>query len=914
MVKNEKFQRAPLVLAITAVSAFASGAYAQEEDKAGVVIESKPQVAAPQIEELMVQGRLQSSAEMLINERLDDEVVTDVLGAEMIGRIGDSTVAAALKRVSGLTLVNDKFVYVRGLGERYSSTTLNGATVPSPDLTRNVLPLDLFPTSVVESLAVQKSYSADQSASFGGGNVDIRTKGIPEDLTFSFEVGTGMNSETGGDVLSYAGGDDDVFGTDDGTRALSANIEAAMQRFQGDLSVAGIRDTLIAEGNEYANAQEAYAAAQALNRELALNLNRDIAIAEDSSSPDSDVKASVGNSFYFGDNWELGFLAGGSYKSKWRETERTQRNHAFPEERINTRTKSTYSVDMNGSLNLGLRYADEHELETTSLFLRNTDDETSISDYFNENRQVSDGRGFRDYQLKYEEREMVVNQVKGSHRIGAETKSLIPAGLLNWVPDELSVDWFYSDATATTDIPNQVSVSANTATDPVTGEVLSSEVRVAARSADFRFTELEDQVTNYGWSATLPLEFSSSTLELSTGFARIEKGRTYKQTELLLDILEVGDNGFLNGPLDQVFGDENITDTDNNFVFDRSPSNKQSYIAATLTDAVFGKADWTLNETWRVSAGARWEDYNQVALKWNPYGYTVEDPQITSDIEELESAVYSQEDVYPSVSLTYMGSWWAETFQLRFGASKTAVRPDLREITDSLYIDPITDERVRGNPDVRPSEINNYDLRGEWFFDNGDNLTVSLFYKDITDPIEFFEAPISDTDRLRELVNAESGEITGIELEGMKDLGFLGGFMESFFVQGNVTLQESELVAGADADAPTNQVRTLAGASEYVVNTLFGFDSPDGGHSATIGYNVFGERLYLAGRNGAPDSFEQPFHSLDLTYSWYPTEEITVKAKMQNLLDDAIEIERAGVIVFEEKPGQSFSLSAQYQF
>ncbi|WP_323844150.1 TonB-dependent receptor domain-containing protein [Microbulbifer magnicolonia] len=914
MVKNEKFQRAPLVLAITAASSIATGAFAQSAEQIENTTGAAPQVAAPQIEEVMVQGRLRDSAEMLVSERLEEEVVTDILGSEMIGRVGDSTVAAALRRVSGLSLVNDKFVYVRGLGERYSSTTLNGATVPSPDLTRNVIPLDLFPTSVVESLAVQKSYSADQAATFGGGNVDIRTKGIPENLTYSIEVGTGMNSENDGDVLSYRGGDDDAFGTDDGTRALPSGITAALQRFKGDLSVAGIRSTLIAEGNQFASEQEALAAAQALNRELALNLNRDVSVEEDSSDPDSDIKASVGNRFYFGDNWELGFLAGGSYKSKWRETERVQRDYGSPEERTDTRNESTYAVDISGNLNLGLRFADEHELETTSLFLRNTDDETSISDYFNENRQISDGQGFREYTLKYEEREMVVNQIKGSHSVGSETKAMIPGGLLGWVPEELTVDWFYSDATATTDIPNEVSVNAETVTDPATGETISSSVSTGSRSADFRFTELEDEVRNYGWAATLPLEFSNSTLELSGGFARTEKGRTYKQTQLRLDIFSVADGSILSNPLDQVFSDENITSTENNFVFDRAGGNKQSYIAATLSDAVFGKFDWTYNETWRLSAGARWEDYNQVALEWNPYGYTPEDPQITSDPEALAEATYAQDDIYPSLSLTYMGSLWAETFQLRFGASKTAVRPDLREITDAFYIDPITDEQVMGNPNVRPSEINNYDLRAEWFFDSGDSLTVSAFYKDIIDPIEFFEAASSDTNVAREIINAEAGEITGIEIEGMKNLGFMGGTMDSFFVQGNVTLQESELVAGNEADAPTNPVREMTGASEYVVNMLLGFDSPDGNHSATLGYNVFGERLYLAGRNLAPDAFEQPFHSLDLTYSWYPTEEITVKAKMQNLLDEAVEIERDGVIVFEEKPGSSFALSAQYQF
>ncbi|WOX05561.1 TonB-dependent receptor domain-containing protein [Microbulbifer pacificus] len=907
MIKHEKFQRAPLVLAIATASVIAPNVFAQ------VAMDSVAGPQAQQIEEVMVQGRLKDSAETLVMERLDEEVVTDILGSEMIGRVGDSTVAAALRRVSGLSLVNDKFVYVRGLGERYSSTTLNGATVPSPDLTRNVIPLDIFPTSVVDSLAVQKSYSADQAATFGGGNVDIRTKSIPDSLTYSIELGSGMNTETDGDVLTYSGGGDDSLGTDDGTRAMPAELQAALQRFKGRLGVQDIRKVLEAEGNVYGSASEAIAAAQQVNRDLALNLNRDVNLEEESSKPDMDVKASVGNSFVLNDDWEVGFLAGGSYKNRWREEETIKRSYGSPEERIDTENTSTNSVDLSANVNLGIRYADEQEVMFTSLYLRNTDDDASIRDYFNENREVSDGRGFREYTLKYEERDLMLNQVKGSHQMGPASKALVPGGLLNWTPDDLVVDWFYSDATAQTDIPNEVSILADTTTN-ASGEVVSSAVSTGVNSSAFRFTELEDQVINYGWSATLPLEFSSSTLELSGGYARTEKGRWYKQTEFRLGALTVGDSSSLGGSLDEVFSDEQITSTDNNYVFDRAGSDNQSYIAATLTDAAFGKVDWTLNETWRVSAGARWEEYNQVALDWNPYGFTLDDPQITNDPEELREATYVEDAVYPSLSLTYMGSLWAETFQLRFGASKTSVRPDLREITDAIYIDPITDEQIKGNPNARPSEITNFDIRAEWFFDNGDNLTVSAYYKDIMDPIEFFELASSDTNVAREIINAESGEITGIEIEGLKTLGFMGEFMDNFFLQGNLTVQETELVAGTEADAPTNPIREMTGASDYVVNMLIGFDSPDGNHSATLGYNVFGDRLYLAGRNGAPDAYEQPFHSLDLTYSWYPTSEITIKAKMQNLLDEAIEIERAGVIVFEEKPGQTFALSAQYQF
>jgi outer membrane receptor protein involved in Fe transport len=200
-------------------------------------------------------------------------------------------------------------------------------------------------------------------------------------------------------------------------------------------------------------------------------------------------------------------------------------------------------------------------------------------------------------------------------------------------------------------------------------------------------------------------------------------------------------------------------------------------------------------------------------------------------------------------------------------------------------------------------------LRGEWFFGNGDNLTVTLFHKEIDKPIEFFESPASDTTIAREILNGESAEVQGIEIEGLKELGFIGGFFDTLFLQGNVTFQDSELVAGPRPDAPTHQVRSLSGASEYVANVMLGFDSPGAEHTASLIYNVFGERLYVAGRNGAPDGFEQPFHSLDFTYSWYPTDSMTIKVKAQNLLDETVTIERQGITVFEEDPGTNYSLS-----
>lgn len=872
------------------------------------------------IEEVIATGRFVDSSQQLVNERMNDAFAADLLGEDTISRLGDSTVAAALRRVPGLTLVQDKFVYIRGLGERYSQSTLNLAQIPSPDLTRNVIPLNVFPTSIVESLRVQKAWSADLPANFGGGAVDIRTKGIPDGFEFNFEVGLGQNSENPSKVNSYNGGGDDSLGTDDGTRALSPFIKGTVAQYQGNPSVNSILNFL-----ERQDPGATLYDAQLENRQLALALNRDIGLKRESTNPDYSFRASVGNRFELGDDWEAGFSVGGSYDTEWRYTRTNTASFGRPAEENGVRELATESVNIAGSLNLGLSFTADHEIATTSLFLRNTDDETEIFDFFNENRPKSGGRGFRDYRLQFEEREMLVHQVQGTHYIGADTRDRfsIVDSLLGWLPEETHFDWFYSTSDAETGIPNQVKVASETFTDRDTGAVLSENVRLLSSAADYRFTDLDDQVDNYGYSLLVPIETSSSYWELSGGYNHAEKARTYQQSQFSLGYLDVDDPSVLEGSLDEVFSDANIMASVpdpgspipgaetfvNNAVFDRQGANTNSYLAGTMTDAVWGKVDWTFRDTWRIAAGVRWEDYRQVAVDWNPWGFSEDNPQVTTDPDVLEQGAFAEDQIYPSVGITYMGDLWADTFQLRLNYSETAIRPDLREITDSGYIDPITDELVRGNPGVVPSDVENLDLRAEWFFGNGDTFTITLFKKEITNPIEFFEIPASDTTIAREIINAESAEVEGVEFEVLKELSFLGGFFDTLFVQGNLTLQDSELVAGPDANVPTNPVRELTGASDYVLNMMVGYDSPNAKHTASLIYNVFGERLYVAGRNGSPDGFEQPFESLDFTYFWYPTDRITVKLKGQNLLGDSVRIERNGATTFERDPGTLYAIS-----
>jgi len=854
------------------------------------------------IEEVVVVGRFLNAAQQLLNERREDDSVIDVLDSESISRLGDSTVANAMRRMTGVSLVSDKFVYVRGLGERYSSTTLNGASIPSPDLTRNVIPLDIFPASIVSGLSVQKTFSPDIRANFAGGLIDVRTTAFPDQGTnFSIEVGSGDNSESSGNLLSYRGGSDDDYGKDDGTRAIPQQLLQAIDQYRGNLSPA----TILTSFREGGNADATFADAQAVNRSLAVFLNREGEVRPARNKLDQNIRTSGGTAFELGDSLEIGIQVSGGYESSWRHRERRAFNFAQPEERFSVESRTTQSINLNGLANVGLAYGSDHEVSAGYIFIRNTDNEAVIDDFFNENRIKSDGIGFRRVGTEFEQRELAVHQFRGDHELGSETLDTLP--LLGFLPEGSTVEWHYTDSEATTNIPNATVINFDTTTDG-NGRATAATIQRDTSAADFRFTDLDDDVLSYGYEAVLPVEFESSRIEVTFGYQYDRKARLYAQREFGLGSA----NTQIEGSSASVFSDSNILDPDNGFELRIQGAGSRSYIAATTTASFFVMADLRLNDAYRITAGFRREDYKQVALPWNLYGYSVQLPQVTTDPAALDRASFDDSKLFPSLTFGYTGEFWADEFQARASWSRTAIRPDLREVSDTSYVDPLTDELTFGNPDAIPSEIDNFDIRFDFIWIDGNSFTVGAFYKDIQDPIEFYETPASDTNRARGIINAESSELTGIEVEGLLRLSRLGDLGERFFVQGNATLQDTETVAGVRADAPTNEVREAAGASDYLVNLMLGFDSNDGSHTASIIYNVFGDRLYRAGRLGAPDEFEKPFHSLDVTYSWFPSENFTIKAKVQNLLDEKVIIEAAGITVFERIPGLGYLVSLKY--
>ncbi len=906
--------RGVLGAAATAAALLAAPSAAAQD----VVQESDQDTTAGTVmEEVVITGRQRSAAFDVIQERIEQAVVVDLVSAEQISKVGDSNVSLALRRLPGVTLVDGQFIYIRGLGERYSSTTLNGAYVPSPDLTRNVIPLDIFPAEIVQSLAIQKVFSPDQPAAFGGGNIDIRTRTVPERFTSQFQFGTGWNSDLGDDVVSYPGGTQDEFGTDDGTRALPGAITGAIQDFQGRFGPSEILNALRREGGN-----PTFADAEALNRSLATSLNRSLDINRKSADPDLGLQAAIGNKWDIDEagRWRFGALGIADYGRQWRNRQRTNRSVQAPDLDQGVTERSINQVSITGSVSAGLEFTDDHALGMTAIFLRNSEDEAALTQRNNFNFRRADGQQLRDYRLRFEERNLEVLQFTGRHALGSETRELVPIlGRLPELLDGLNVSWFYSDSTAKTDIPSEVTISAIDQVDPTTGAVQQTSIRATGSAADYRFTNLQDEVESYGWKLEQPLEFGNFRGNFNGGSSFYRKGRSYLQTQLGLGTTNQAAEPNLVGTPGSVFTNANILNPDNGFLLTIGGIGTESYLAGEIISAGFGGFDFTWNENWRLAGGARWEEYKLLSVPINPLQFDPAIGKIPLSSEQIRAGARIEDDWYPTLSLTHMrDDFWSEQFQLRFGWSQTVARADLRELSNATYIDPFTDARVRGNPALVKADLTNYDLRAEWFFTGGDNLTISAFYKDIERPIETIEGAGTDNNLSFTFINAETAELYGLEVEWLKNLDVFGrwwgDWADGFFTAGNLTWAESEITIGDSALNVTNNQRRLTQQSPYIANIQLGYDSPSGRHSGVLVFNTYGERLLFAGRNGAPDAFEQPLSSVDLVYSWFPTDALSVKLRLQNLLQEKLEVAQGGITVLEQEIGTTAKLDFTLKF
>lgn len=880
---------------------------------AGLLVQA-PAIAQSDEDEVMDEvvatgTRLKGTATAVLEERKNQAFVADILGAEQISRTGDSDAASALRRVTGLTLVDGKFIYVRGLGERYSSTQLNGAIVPTPDPTRNVIPLDLFPADIIESMSVQKSYSPSMPASFGGGNVDIRLKSIPSEMIFNMSGSIGTNSENSGDALGYAGGDDDWFGKDDGTRAVPGVIQDRWD-----------------SRNFLDNLDQATAVS------LLKEVNRDYGTNSESVDPDIGLNMSVGNSFDLEDKWRAGFFVTAGYDSGTRVSEEYELNQSnritsdtgevrIIRDEFFDITSTEKSVKWSNLVTLGIDYDSKHRVDYSFIALNDTRDEISESVGQTQNISISENNSLvRDVDVVYEERTLYTNQIKGTHTFP------------EW--NFMGFDWQYSLGRSSRNAPGGVEArfTYNDANEDGVIDAAERAGNVALLDAQtavrYSFQELDDRLENWGYNFTLPYMYDRWEMEFKFGANFVSTNRTAENRRFDVNTLAFNDASLLAGNnlgailSNQVLDTAEFSTSANRAIIRDTTIAGDDYVAARKVDAYYVEADFFYDNKWRVTGGVRWEDFRQTVAPLDPrtnqFDLTNEDAETAE--ERLSELAFQEDSLYPAVALTY---FLTEEHQFRLSYGETVVRPDLREVSSATYLDPLTDFPISGTPGLKTTAIKNYDFRWEWYRDGGNNLSVGVFYKDMDSPIEAVQSPAQDGPPLIKMANAETGEVYGVEVEFLQGLDFIGGGVwDNLFASGNVTLSDSEIVLDTQSiveqtkvsAAITNTTRRLTGHSEYVVNFQLGYDSDNGEHTASLVYNVFGDRILIPGIDGNDDNFEQPFHSLDAVYKFFPDFNTTLTFKLQNILDEQKEIKFEGVDRQIETRGTGASVSFKYEF
>ena len=796
--------------------------WGQETDSDAVVetpAEPEEEAEARQ-QTVVVRGRF------IPNEKRTTSEVSSLLNADDFQLAGDGDAAAALARVAGISTADSKFVYVRGLNERYSSATLNGSPLPSPAPLRRVAPLDLFPTAALDSINVQKTFSPEKSAEFGGGVVDIRTKAVPNEGFFDVGFSFSRDAETTlKDGLLYDGSNTDYLGYDDGTRDQPS-----------------LENGIVPE----------------LGRQLTDNSSL-LVIQEGEVPFNFGVSLAGGQRFDINNDLSIGVLAAGGYSSDWSNRQGVRGFAVFSEDTIRPffsrdRFSTTHDVGLNGLGVIGVDLFDDHELTFTGLISRSTEKEarTILGETADENFE-------RDDALEWFERQLWTLQASGEH---------VFPDIMN-----LEVDWRASYSEALRDAPYQVLTKYNLNN---AGEL---QLKTSGSDNQITFSRVDDDTTDFGIDFVLPIEQSGDCtyfceIDVKAGYAYIENDRFAKSQ--IFGFEGLGGSALRDSRVDFAYAG----------LFNGGGGTVQlvggtvappAYLGTLEIDAGYLGLDVQVTPYVRAAIGGRYEDGIQAI---DTLTLTDSDPMITEIANE-------QSDFLPAFTITWNP---IEDLQVRAGYSESLTRPQFRELAPTQFTNTETDENFVGNPFLVNAELKNYDVRGEYYFARDQFLTVGFFYKDIESPVEevsIFSADAVRTE-FRNAPSAELYGVE-IEYEQALPLDSWFGweFMEDreFTIKTNYTWSDSEVGTDGEVISNSNNFdptpivisgagairagRQLQGQSEHLFNLQMIYSNEDAGFDANLLYNFASERIRTAGAGGVggrflPDVLEQPPRTLDL--------------------------------------------------
>lgn len=808
----------------------------------------------------------------------------DGLSLETIKNTGASSVATAVKSVPGVSIQGGKYVYVRGLGDRYTKSILNGIDVPGLDPDRNTLQLDIFPTAIIENIMVSKSASADQPADFTGGVVNIVTKDIPSKKMVDFSLGLGYNPDFhfNKNNLTSTGSPTDFLGFDDGYRSNPINAQQNVPLPQES------PNTLIT---------------------LTQRFEKDMAVSRERSFLDFSFSGSAGNKFTVGDS-KLGYFASVSYKNNSSYFDQYIDGQVFRKnpdatifdlrtDRSQTGELSKNNVLLSGLLATTLK-TEKSKYKLSLLHVQNGVATNSI--FRQANLLISSNEIIKNNSL-YTQRSTTNLLLYGKHNLGTEGDWLVEWKVAPTLAKIQDKDFKISP----------FKVIENSETGEETFSIEPSESGLPARI----FRDLEEINVAGKLDIQKKHQLFKNGAKLKTGLAY-----TYKTRDFIVDNFAIAfnnlPNGFANGDPNQILADSNIfnTNTNSGTFIRRDSGASDNYTSYSALYGGYLSEDFKLANWLNVNAGVRVEKYDVFYTGQRQDGTKLVDAQI---IDKL--------DFFPSVNLIFDLNE-NQSQKIRTSYSRTTARPSFKEASLAEIFDPINSTFFIGNINLQPTYVQNLDLRYEAYGEKGDFFALSGFYKSFTDPIELTFIRVA----LGQFTPQNLGDATvyGGELEIRKNLGFITGW-EHFNFNANFSLIESEQTYSADEKQSRldnlregetlPSTRNLQGQSPYLLNVGISYDNIDTGWKGGFYFNTQGKTLQIVGSGNIPDVYTLPFDNLNFNISkaFGKNKRSKISLKFENLLDDDLEsvyqsYQTEDEVYSKWSPGQRMNLKYSFTF
>lgn len=831
--------------------------------------------------------RSTDNQDFILSQRKNATQVSDGIGHEEISKLSDGDAGQALKRVSGVTLVEGKYVFVRGTSDRYSNTTLNGSALTSTEPDKKSFAFDMFPSELLENANIIKSFTPDLPGNFAGGLVQLNTIDFPAGRSLKLSASQGFNDYVtlkGNGFLSTAGGSSDWLGVDDGSRSLPSDFPK--DRLEMNQLLRDVK----------ANSDPALQAA-AISRLDNLGRsfqNNNWSTGSETVAPNGSIALTYTDIFAVSDSNQLGIVASANYGSSWQNNSMVRAGIlSNPEDflfKFNG-SSSTHTVSWSALMNVAYRFGSTSTISFKNAFNRSADIENvSLS-----GENFAQGRTQRLFSFQFVQKQLYAGTLGGEHTLSIANNALL--------------DWKLGFSNSQRDEPDfrRLQFSRQTAEpDQPLSAMFDLTPQGSGSAAGRFFSNLNDNAVSGGFNFTMPV---TAELKIKAGGMLENRSRTFAARSITIvqgmenDVSSVFTipNGTDIPDLRPMFADsmysvekQRLSYSEDSKLADRYDALENLVAGYAMMDLPFDIAGFDM----RVIAGARVERSIQELNS-----FTVTDEPVRVDQNLL--------DVLPSVNLILKPM---ESFNIRLGASQTLARPSLREYAPFQFYDFQQQATIAGNPNLKRALIKNFDLRFEYFTGPGEVLSLSGFYKQFTNAIEETIFP-QQSEIVRSFDNAKGqANNIGVELEVRKSLGFIAEPLQFLMVSFNGALIHSDITV---EQAGVKDSRAMWGQSPYTLNASLSYVNPDSRTAITLGYNTSGRRIIqvnLVGVfQGDPHVYELPRDIIDFSVIQPIGEAFELKLAVRDLLNQPLKWEQNGALIQSNIRGMGLSLGFGYK-